>query len=450
MPALTPPTAVNPDVTPLPLQFGVELTTRTLTLAGVAAVAVLVGLSGFFSSSEIALFSLADHKVESMVNEGLAGANRVATLKADPHRLLVTILVGNNVVNIGMASISTAVLALHVPPAQSVLVTTFGVTALVLLFGESAPKSYAVEHSDTWARRVARPLQLSGYLMYPLVALFDVLTRQVNRLTGTTGAIEAPYVTRTELQQLIETGEREGVIEAGERELLLGVLEFRNRIAKEIMQSRLDVVAVEAEASATEAIDACLDSGRDRLPVYEGTLDTVVGVVALADLVAAERGTGSDGSAASSTGGDLAGPVPQIPETKDVDELLVEMREGRHRVAIVVDEFGTTQGLVTLDDVLEELVGEILEEAEQPAIRLLDDRTARVRADVNVHELNEALDASLPEGEVFETVAGLVIDHLGRIPEEGDVVEHDDLRLVVERMDDARVRVLRVTRADER
>ncbi|NHN48185.1 HlyC/CorC family transporter [Halostella sp. JP-L12] len=426
----------------VPLQFGVEVTTRTITIGGSAAVAVLIALSGFFSSTEIAMFSLADHKVEAMVAEGLPNAALVRDLKADPHRLLVTILVGNNVVNIAMASISTTVLALHFPPAESVLISTFGITALVLLFGESAPKSYAVEHTDTWSRRVARPLKLAEYAMYPLIVLFDRLTRVVNRLTGSTAAIETPYVTRTELQRLIETGEREGVIEEQERELLLGIFQFRNRIAKEVMRSRLDVTAVEAEASVAEAIDVCVDEGHDRLPVYEGTLDSVVGVVELPDLIRAHR----DGTAA--TAGEIAEPALHVPETKDVDELLVEMREDRRRVAIVIDEFGTTQGIVTLADIVEEIVGEMLEEAERPAIEMIDDRTARVRGDVNVHEINEELDVSIPEGEEFETIAGFVYGRLGRVPDEGDAVEHEGVRIEVERMDNARVRTLRVTKPE--
>ncbi|MEF8758048.1 MAG: hemolysin family protein [Halobacteriales archaeon] len=426
----------------LALQFGVQLTERTITIGGAAAVAVCIALSGFFSSSEIAMFSLADHKVEAMVAQGRPGAARVQRLKADPHRLLVTILVGNNVVNIAMASISTTVLALHFPPAESVLIATFGITALVLLFGESAPKSYAVEHTESWARRVSRPLQLSEYVMYPLVVLFDFLTRQVNRLTGSTGAIETPYITRTELQQLIETGEREGVIEAGESELLRGVFQFRNRIVKEVMKSRLDITAIEADASVAEAIDVCIDEGRDRLPVYKGTLDDVVGIVELPDLVAAQR----DGSPTDLV--DVAESALLVPETKDVDELLIELREDRRDMAVVVDEFGTTQGLVTLEDILEEIVGDILEEAERPAIEALDERTVRVRGDVNVHELNEALDVTVPEGEAFETVAGFVYDRLGRIPEEGDGVEYGDVTIEVERMDRTRIRYLEVTKSE--
>jgi len=419
-------------------QLGIQITDRLVTVGGAGAVVVLIALSGFFSSSEIALFSLADHRVESMVADGESGAKLVQKLKSNPHRLLVTILVGNNVVNIAMASISTTVLAIHFPPAESVLIATFGITALVLLFGESAPKSYAVEHTESWARRVARPLQLSEYVMYPLVVVFDALTRQVNKLTGSTGELESPYITRGELQQLIETGEREGVIESQERELLLGVFEFRNRIAKEVMRSRLDVVGVEASASVTEAIDVCVTEGRTRLPVYEGTLDSVVGIVDLAALVRAQR----DDS--PRTVGPVASEALHIPESKDVDELLVEMREDHHDMAIVVDEFGATQGIVTVADVVEEIVGEMVAETERPSIERIDDRRIRVRGDLNVHELNDALDVAVPEGESFETVAGFVYDRLGHVPAEGDAVTHEGVTVTVTEMERSRIRALEV------
>jgi putative hemolysin len=426
-------------MTGLVLQTAVELSTRSQTLGGAAAVVVCIALSAFFSSSEIAMFSLPDHRVQAMVAADAPGAGVLAELKSDPHRLLVTILVGNNIVNIAMASISTTVLSLHLTPTQSVLAATFGITALVLLFGESAPKSYAVENTESWARRVAGPLRASKLVMYPLVVVFDALTRQVNRLTGADGAIETPYVTRAELERIIETGEDEGVIETGERELLVGVLKFRNRIAKEVMQSRLDVVAVEADAPVADAIDVCIEEGRDRLPVYEGTLDTVVGIVELPDLVRARRDDGG------TTAGDVATDALAVPESKDVDELLVEMRADHRNMAIVVDEFGATQGLVTLEDIIEELVGEILEEAERPTLERVDDRTLRVSGGVGVHELNESLPVTIPEGEAFETAAGFVFDSLGRIPAEGETVEHEGVRLAVERMDGPRIVTLLVT-----
>ncbi|OTF03073.1 CNNM domain-containing protein, partial [Halorubrum sp. SD612] len=202
---------------------------------GALTILVLIALSAFFSSSEIAMFSLPQHRIDSLVEDGVPGSETVKALKTDPHRLLITILVGNNIVNIAMSSISTGLLVyLGLGQGQAVTVATFGITALVLLFGESAPKSYAVENTESWALRIARPLKLSEYVLLPLVVLFDYLTRVVNKITGGRSAIESSYVTRDEIQDIIETGEREGVIDEEEREMLDRIFRFNNTIAKEV------------------------------------------------------------------------------------------------------------------------------------------------------------------------------------------------------------------------
>src|SRR6056297_2901717 len=271
---------------PLAEMLGIRVTQGLVLWGGVATIVVLIVLSGFFSSSEIAFFSLPQHRVESMVEEGIPNAETVKHLKDDPHRLLVTILVGNNIVNIAMSSIATGLLAyFNFSQSQSVAIATFGVTAIVLLFGESAPKSYAVENTESWALRIARPLKYSEYLLLPLVVTFDYLTRVVNRVTGGRSAIETSYVTRDEIQDMIETGEREGVIEEEEREMLQRIFRFNNTIAKEVMTPRLDMTAVSADDSIEEAMQQCIQSGHARIPVYEGSLDNVIGVVHIRDLV---------------------------------------------------------------------------------------------------------------------------------------------------------------------
>ncbi|PSQ36481.1 DNA-binding protein, partial [Halobacteriales archaeon QS_9_70_65] len=274
----SPATAVQVGTDPtLPVSDGV------VALAGGLTILVLLGLSAFFSSSEIAMFSLPSHRIESMVAEelpGLPGAATLQELKDDPHRLLVTILVGNNLINIAMSSIATGLLALYVSSQSlAVFVATFGVTALVLLFGESAPKSYAVENTESWARRIAGPLKLSEYVLLPLIVTFDYLTRQVNRVTGGRGEIESTYVTREEIRDIIETGERAGVLEEDEREMLQRIFRFTGTIAKEVMTPRLDMKAAPKDATIDEAIQACVQSNHTRLPVYDGSLDNVLGVV---------------------------------------------------------------------------------------------------------------------------------------------------------------------------
>jgi CBS domain containing-hemolysin-like protein len=423
--------------------FGVTVSDATFLGLGVLAIVLLIGLSAFFSSSEIAMFSLAEHRVESLSNEGGRSAPVLGELRDDPHRLLVTILVGNNLVNIAMSSIATGLLAFYLGnQGQAVAIATVGITALVLLFGESAPKSYAVENTESWALRIARPLKVAEYVLLPLVVVFDYLTRMVNKVTGGRSAIETSYVTRDEIREMIRTGEREGVIEEDEREMLQRIFRFNNTIAKEVMTPRLDMEAISTEDSVAEAIEACIRSGHARLPVYEGSLDNIIGVVHIRDLVRDLNYAEAEDVDLD----DLIQPTLHVPESKNVDELLAEMRDNRMHMVIVIDEFGTTEGMVTMEDLTEEIVGEILEGEEDEPIEFLDEDTALVRGEVNIEEVNEALGIDLPEGEEFETIAGFIFNRSGRLVEEGEVIAYDGTEIRVEAVENTRIMKARVTR----
>ncbi|QSX00654.1 hemolysin family protein [Haloterrigena alkaliphila] len=426
---------------------GLEFDETTVTVLGSVAVLLLIGFSAFFSSSEIAMFNLPKHRIEGMVEDDVPGAALVKSLKDDPHRLLVTILVGNNIVNIAMSSIATAILSLHFGGLVGVLIATFGITALVLLFGESVPKSYAVENTESWSIRIARPLKATEYFLFPLIVLFDYLTRQVNRLTGSTGAIESPYVTRDEIQEMIESGEREGVLEEEEHEMLQRIFRFNNTIVKEVMTPRLDMTAVPKDADIDEAIETCIQSGHARVPVYEGSLDNVLGVVHIRDLV---RDLNYGETEAEDLAlEDLIQPTLHVPESKNVDELLTEMRENRMHMAIVIDEFGTTEGLVTVEDMIEEIVGEILKSGEDEPVEEVDDRTVIVRGEVNIEDVNEALDIDLPEGEEFETIAGFIFNRAGRLVEEGEEITYDGVRITVEAVENTRIMKARLRKLEQ-
>jgi len=420
--------------------FGLSVSDRLFAIAGLLVMLVLVGLSGFFSSSEIAMFAFPEHRLESIA-DGRASGAALKGLKSDPHRLLVTILVGNNLVNIAMSSIATGLLGYFMASqSRAVFVATFGVTALVLLFGESAPKSYAIDNTESWALRVARPLKLAELVLLPLVVVFDRLTRIVNRLAGGKGTMESSYVTRQEIREMIETGERAGVLDEEERELLQRVLRFNRTIAKEVLTPRLDMTAVPTTASLEEAVETCIQSGHERVPVYDGELDNVVGIVHMKDLVREMNyGEGSVGLE------DLVEPTLHVPESKNVDELLAEMRDQRLNMVIVIDEFGTTEGLVTIEDIVEEVVGEILEGEEREPIRIENEDTAFVRGEVTIDELNERLGIALPEGEEFETVAGFIFNRAGRLVEEGETIEYQDLSIRVESVENTRIRRVRIT-----
>jgi CBS domain containing-hemolysin-like protein len=328
---------------------------------------------------------------------------------------------------------------------QAVLAATFGITALVLLFGESAPKSYAVENTESWALTIARPLKWSERLLLPLIVFFDYLTRIVNSVTGGRSAIETSYVTRDEIRTMIETGEREGVLEEDEREMLHRTLRFNNTIAKEVMTPRLDVTAISSDAEISEAIETCIQSGHARLPVYEGGLDNVIGVVHIRDLVRdLNYGENEDLELE-----DLIEPTLHVPESKNVDDLLTEMRENRMHLVIVIDEFGTTEGIVTMEDLTEEIVGEILEGGEEEPIEFVDDDTALVKGEVNIEEVNDALDVDIPEGEEFETLAGFIFNRAGRLVEEGETIAYDDMNIRVEQVENTRIMKARISRPAE-
>jgi CBS domain containing-hemolysin-like protein len=425
---------------------GLEIEQSMVTILGAVALVALVGLSAFFSSSEIALFSIPKHRVEGMAEDGIPGADRVKALKEDPHRLLVTILVGNNIVNIAMSSIATAILGLYLGGLAAVTAATLGITAVVLLFGESAPKSYAVENTESWSIRVAGPLKAAEKVMLPLVVLFDYLTRQINRLTGSTGAIETPYVTRDEIQEMIESGEREGVLEEEEHEMLQRIFRFNNTIVKEVMTPRLDMTAVPKDADIDRAIETCIQSGHARVPVYEGSLDNVQGVVHIRDLVR-DLNYGESVNDELELA-DLIQPTLHVPESKNVDELLGEMRENRMHMAIVIDEFGTTEGLVTMEDMIEEIVGEILEGGEDQPVEEIDADTVLVRGEVNIEDVNEALEIDLPEGQEFETIAGFIFNRAGRLVEEGEEITYDGVRITVETVENTRIMKARLKKLE--
>jgi len=422
--------------------FGVTVSDTVFVALGGLVILVLLGLSAFFSSSEIAMFSLAPHRVESLEEESGPAGSRLAALRADPHRLLVTILVGNNLVNIAMSAFATGLLTYYLGNGSlAVGLATIGITALVLLFGESAPKSYAIENTESWALRISRPLALAETLLLPLVVLFDHLTRAVNRFTGGRGAIETSYVTREEIRDIIETGEREGVIEEEEREMLQRTLRFNRTIAKEVMTPRLDMTAVSADTSLEAALEECLGGNHARIPVYEGSLDNVIGVVHLSDLIR-ELNYGTAETHVELA--DVIEPTLHVPESKNVDELLTEMRNERMHMVIVIDEFGTTEGLVTMEDLTEEIVGEILEGEEEEPIEFVDETTAIVKGEVNIDEVNEALGIDLPEGEEFETIAGFIFNRAGRLVQEGEVIEYDGLDIRVEQVENTRILKARI------
>jgi CBS domain containing-hemolysin-like protein len=343
-------------------------------------------------------------------------------------------------VNITMSSVSTTIVGFYFDAGTAVVVSSLGITSMVLIFGESAPKSYAVENTEVHARRVARGLKVVEKILWPLITVFYYLTGLVNRLTGGDPSIESTYVTREEIRNIIETGEREGVLDEEERQMLQRALRFTDASAKEVMTPRLDMAAISGDATVREAVERCIQSGHARLPAYEGSLDDVVGVFDIRDLEDVDYGAATDLEVREV----VTAPL-HVPESKNVDELLTEMRDNRRHMVIVIDEFGATEGLITMEDVLEEIVGEILVGDEERPIEFVDDAEVLARGDVNIEEINEALGIDLPEGEEFETIAGFIFNRAGRLVDQGETFEYESVTLRAEQVEDTRIQKVRVT-----
>ncbi|SFK99439.1 Hemolysin, contains CBS domains [Halogranum rubrum] len=412
------------------------------TIVGVAAVAALLVCSAFFSGSEIAVFSLERHRLSALLQRETE--SRVAPLRRlrdDPHRLLVTILVGNTIVNVAMASIATAVIARLFDPTTGAIVSTIVMSGLILLFGEISPKSYGVANAESLALSTARPLELVQKALYPVVVFFDVASRGINRITGGGQDIERPYVTREEIEALLTTGERVGVIDEVERDMVQGVFDLSSTTAREVMVPRVNVVGVDVETPLEEVLEVCSTNRLTRLPVYEGTLERMVGIADIRDVERAAREGGHLREALL--------PTLQVPDSREIDSLLTEMQDKRVPMVIVLDEFGEMEGIITIEDILEEIVGEIFEVGEERFIR----PTARgllVKGEVTVGEVNDFLGVELPLEGDFETVAGLINTELGRIGDVGDTVEVASVSLTVDSIDGNRISRVRVEQvADE-
>jgi len=354
--------------------------------------------------------------------------------------LLVTILVGNNMVNITMSSISTTLVGLYFDAGTAVIISSLGITSMVLIFGESAPKSYAVENTELHARRVARGLKIVGKVLWLLITLFYYLTRVINKIAGGSASIESTYVTRDEIRNIIKTGEREGILDEEERQILQRTLRFTDASAKEVMTPRLDMAAISKDATVKKAIETCIRSRHARLPAYADSLDNVIGIFDIRELEDSNYNDFSDLKVE-----DVVASTLYVPESKKVDELLAEMRENRMHMAVVIDEFGATEGLITMEDVLEEIVGEILVGDEENPIEFVDDNEILVQGEVNIHEVNEAIDIDLPEGEEFETIAGFIFNLAGRLVEQDEVFDYENVKLRAEKLEETRIKEVRVT-----
>ena len=407
----------------------------------IAALVVLVLLAAFFAASEAALVGVSRLRARAMVEKGMKRARAVVQLTEDRNRFLTSILIGNTIVLLVADSLATYVF-IRVGIPNGAVISTIVMTFVLLLFGEIVPKTIAVTDTERWALRLAPSMRRVAWLLTPLVIMFQWLTNLIVRPFG----IKHPhqiFVTEEDIRTLVNVGAEQKVLEEQEREMIHSVIEFGDTIVREVMTPRPNVVAVSVEDSPRRALDLVIAEGYSKLPVYQESKDDIIGVVHDRELLIAL----ANGALSSAPLRTLMRPIEHVPENKKIAELLREMQRDKFTMAIVVDEYGGTAGLVTMEDLLEEIVGEIRDEhdeGEEEPVRMIADNEAVVDAGVNIEDVNAKLGTHLPHEE-FETIGGFTVGLFGRLPSEGEEVEATDhTRLKVERMRGRRIVAVRI------
>ena len=405
-----------------------------------AALVILVGFSAFFSASETAFSSLNQIRLKSRAEDGDSSAARVLAMAEQYDKLLSTILIGNNIVNIAAASIGTIIFTKMLGAERGATVSTMVLTIVVLIFGEVTPKSLAKEMPETIATAVAPVLSLLMLVLTPLTWLFSQWKRLLSHFVHSS---ESDTITEGELMTMVSEAESDGELTDRESELIRSAIEFDDVEVEEILTPRVDVVAVEDDISLEELAQTFAESGYSRLPVYHGTIDNIIGVVHEKDFYIArlKKATKID---------DLVAPTLYTTGSTQISQLLRTLREQHHHMAVVVDEYGGTEGIITLEDILEELVGEIWDEHDEVTedFRKQSDGSWLVSGSASVDDLFETLD--LPEDEDIDsnTVNGLVQEKTCHLPKVGDHFSLGEYDGVVTRTARRRVTEVRLTPTD--
>jgi putative hemolysin len=415
--------------------------TSTTYWPEILALVVLVGAAAFFAASEAAIVQMNRIRARALAEKSIRGAVRLQKLIEDRNRTLTSVLIGSTFVLLAADSVATELFIIGGVPHAAIWSTVL-MTIVILLFGEILPKTIAVGSGDRTALRLAPFLAIVTRVVSPLTTLFLWITDSLIRLFGGTPHI-GPYVTEDDIKTLVNVGVEQNVLEEEERELIHSIIQFGDTIVVEVMTPRTDMVTVSNTSSPRRALDLVIAEGYSKLPVYEDTIDNVVGVVHDRELLIAL----SNGSIATTSLRSLMRPVVHVPENKRVSELLREMQRGKFSLAIVLDEYGGTAGLVTMEDLLEEIVGEIRDEhdeGEEEPIRKIDDNEWVVEAGTNIEDVNAALGITLPHEE-FETIGGYTVGLFGRLPREGEEIDAaPGVRLRVDRTRGRRILSVRV------
>lgn len=401
-------------------------------------VVLLIG-SGFFSASETSLMSLSKIRIRYMEDEGVKGAKLVGSLIEKSSDLLSSILVGNNIVNIAATSVSTS-LFINIFGDGGVAIATAVMTVLVLVFGEITPKTIAANSPEKVAVVVSKPISIIMKITKPIVWVFNLLTGIIFKIMGIDNDGVKPFITEEELKAMVNVSHEEGVLEMEEREIINNVFQFGDMQAKEAMIQRLDMVAIDIEDSYDEIIELFKSEKLSRLPVYQESIDDIVGILNIKDIIFL-----SDEEIENFDIKDYVREAFFTYEFKKITQLLEEMKKEKTQMAIVVDEYGGTAGLLTIEDLVEVIVGDIDDEydEEEEEIVKINDNEYLVEGSTKISDVNEQLGINL-ESEEFDSIGGFIIGYLKRIPEENEIIEVEDVKFKVESIDKNRINKIRI------
>ena len=411
----------------------------TANILQIGLLVVLLLGSGFFSASETSLMSLSKIRIRYMEDEGVKGAKLVGSLIEKSSDLLSSILVGNNIVNIAATSVSTS-LFISIVGDGGVAIATAVMTVLVLVFGEITPKTIAANSPEKVAVVVSKPISIIMKITKPIVWVFNLLTGIIFKIMGIDNDGVKPFITEEELKAMVNVSHEEGVLEMEEREIINNVFQFGDMQAKEAMIQRLDMVAIDIEDSYDEIIELFKSEKLSRLPVYQESIDDIVGILNIKDIIFL-----SDEEIENFDIKDYVREAFFTYEFKKITQLLEEMKKEKTQMAIVVDEYGGTAGLLTIEDLVEVIVGDIDDEydEEEEEIVKINDNEYLVEGSTKISDVNEQLGINL-ESEEFDSIGGFIIGYLKRIPEENEIIEVEDVKFKVESIDKNRINKIRI------
>ena len=395
-----------------------------------SALAVLIGLSGFFSGLEVALVGVRKSKVVQLFNEGKKGSKALHKLKMNPSWMMSSVNLGNNLVNVGASALATSV-AIRMFGNDGLGIAVGVMTFLILVFGEITPKTYCNANSTKVALRYAPVLLVFSYVFYPVVKFFEIITRGVVKITGS--SYTPPPITEEDIKGVIDQGLAEKALEKEEMELVHGALNFDDTVIRSVMTPRTKMFTLNSKMLLFEALPLINQSTHSRIPIFGDTSDDIVGFIHVRDVLKAVEKNNDK----VITLEQIARKPVFASQEKMVSSLLKEMKGRKTHMAIVVDEHGGVEGLVTLEDLLEEIVGEIEDETDltrEKGYERIDQETIITNGDIEIDIINDIFKTKIPDGDDYASLNGLLHERLQDIPQEGDKIEIEELRIVVEKV----------------